>query len=233
MQLMFVSRAADKLRAMQQHERAAGAAAADEAHCKAAMLHNAASPQLPAQIKGAQDQGTIQGTMGDAAGEGVADKVACRASWGEMRLPYSVRGIGVAEAEAALELMRHEQELLASEREHLLQAVAVREQALRYLREGGRGRRRRRGGGGGGGGGGGDIQYHRGTQTRVPASLRNLHPKCKDSCPFLSVEGFLIFLLSAKRPPPPIFVSRGCHCAAPASCSVRRFFFAQHLPTAA
>jgi hypothetical protein len=164
MQLMFVSRAADKLQAMQQHERAAGAAAADEAHCKAAMLHNAASPQLPAQIKGAQDQGTIQGTMGDAAGEGVADKVACRASWGEMRLPYSVRGIGVAEAEAALELMRHEQELLASEREHLLQAVAVREQALRYLREGGRGRRRRRGGGGGGGGGGGDIQYHRGTR---------------------------------------------------------------------
>ena len=53
------------------------------------------------------------------------------------------------EAEAALELMRHEQELLASEREHLLQAVTVREQALRYLSEGG---------------GEGDIQYHRGTQ---------------------------------------------------------------------
>ena len=131
MQPMFVSRAADKLQAMQQHERSARAAAADDAHCKAAMLHTAASPQLPAQSKVAQDQGTFQDAMGDAAGEGVSDKLACRASWGELRLPYSVRGIGVAEAEAALELMRHEQELLASEREHLLQAVSVREQALR------------------------------------------------------------------------------------------------------
>jgi hypothetical protein len=133
MQLMFVSRAADKLEAMQQHERAAGAAAADDVHCKAAMLHNVASPQLPAQSKGAQDQVTIPGTR-DAVGEGVADKVACRASWGELRLPYSVRGIGVAQAEEALELMRHEQEQLAAEREHLLQAVAVRAQAHRYLR---------------------------------------------------------------------------------------------------
>jgi hypothetical protein len=225
MQLMFVSRAADKLQAMQQHERAAGAAAADDAHCKAAMLHNAAS-QLPAQSKGVQDQGTIQGTMGDAAGEGVADKVACRASWGEMRLPYSVRGIGVAEAEAALELMRHEQELLASEREHLLQAVTVREQALRYLSEGG----------GEGGKEEGIFNTIEGPRTRAPASLKNLHPKCKDTCPFLSVEGFLISLLSAKRPPAPFCFTRLSlrstsqlqletfffFCAAPPNGSLRR-----------
>ena len=72
-----------------------------------------------------------------------------------------------------------------------------------------------------------------GPRTRAPASLRNLHPKCKDTCPFLSVEGFLISLLSAKWPPAPFCFTRLSLRSTSQLQLETFFFFAQHLPTAA
>ena len=123
-QLLPVNRALTERVGMPPHERTASSAAIENEHGSAYMLDNAAQPQLPVQNEGAAGCKDL-GTIGDAR-EGGAENDVRRAP------DRVVQEVGVAEAHAALMSMRHEQEQLAGEREHLMQAVVVRERALRY-----------------------------------------------------------------------------------------------------